>query len=128
MKNPNLRVAVVAAAVVNVTILGLIIALFLGGALTPRRFGIAGLSAIAVSGAVWYLALNFPPPLDANVSRNQGTKINANGFSVRVAVILALLVFSAWATRGGPWLPRLIGASMLMLFLIGALRSRRFPS
>ena len=49
--------------------------------------------------------------------------MTVKGVYIRVAVILALLVLSAWATKGGPWLPRLIGASMLVLFLIGTLRA-----
>ena len=115
--------------VVNVTILGLITALFVGGALTPRGFGIAGLAAMAACGAVWYFALkSFPRTVNANVTRNQGTRISVKGFYIRVAVILALLVFSAWATKGGPWLLRLIGASVVVLFLIGTLRARRFPT
>ena len=124
-KTFNLRVAVV----VQVTVLGLLTALLLGGTFTPRGFGIAGIAAMVVCGAVWYFALKpFPQPVNADVTRNQGTKISVKGIYIRVAVILALLVFSAWATKGGPWLPRLIGASMLVLFLIGTLRARRFPT
>jgi len=114
-KNFNLRVA----AVVTAGILGLLAALFLGGTLTLRNFGIAGLVVMAVSGAAWYFTLKSSP------RRNQEAKMSVKGFYIRVAVILALLVFSAWATRGGPWLPRLIGASVLVLFLIGTLRARR---
>jgi hypothetical protein len=123
-KSFNIRVAVV----VNVTSLGLITALFIRGVLTPRGLGIAGLAAMAVCGAVWYFALkSFPWPVNANIARNRGTKTSVKGLYVRVALILTLLVFSAWATKGGPWLPRLIGASVLVLFLIGTLRARRFP-
>jgi protein-S-isoprenylcysteine O-methyltransferase Ste14 len=119
MKNFNLRLAVV----VNVTILGLITDLFMEGALTPRGFGIAGLAAVAVCGAIWYFALKyFPRTVNANVTRNKDTKMSVKGFYVRVAVIVALLAFSILATKGGPWLPRLIGASVLVLFLIGILR------
>jgi hypothetical protein len=125
MKNFNLRVAVV----VTLTILGLLTALLLGGTLTPRGFGIAGLAAMALCGAVWYFALkSFPLPLNANVTQNQGTKMSVKGFNIRIALILALLFFSAWAAKGGSWLPRLIGAAILVLFLIATLRARRFPT
>jgi len=84
---------------------------------------------MVVCGAVWYFALkSFPRPVNANVTRNQSTKMTVKGVYIRVAVILALLVLSAWATKGGPWLPRLIGASMLVLFLIGTLRVVPHPS
>jgi protein-S-isoprenylcysteine O-methyltransferase Ste14 len=115
--------------VVTLTILGLLTALLLGGTLTPRGFGIAGLAAMALCGAVWYFALkSFPRPLNANVTQNQGTKMSVKGFYIRIVVILALLFFYAWATKGGPWLPRLIGAAILVLFLIATLRARRFPT
>jgi len=41
--------------------------------------------------------------------------------AVQVAVLLLLLLVAFWLTRGGPWAPRLIGASMLVLFLIGTI-------
>jgi hypothetical protein len=122
-KNLKLRVAVV----VNVAIIGLIAVLFIGGALTPRGFGIAGLAAMAVCAVVWYFALkSLRRPLNASVTGNQVTRTNDKGTYIRIAVIVALLVFATWASKGGPLLPRLIGASVLMLYLFATLRGRRF--
>jgi hypothetical protein len=121
MKSINLQVAVV----VTVTILGILTALFAGGMLTPRGFGVAGLLAMFVSGVIWYLRIKAEAQSIATEesSLKQSRRISARALYVRVAVILALLVFSAWETRGGPWLPRLIGASILLIFLVGTVRA-----
>jgi hypothetical protein len=53
MKNTSVRTAVVVTA----TILAVLTALLIGGILTPRSFGIAGLAAMVVCGSVWYFVV-----------------------------------------------------------------------
>ena len=123
-----MRLRLLVEAVVNIATLGLLTVLLLARMLTPRDFGIAGLAAMAVCGVVWYLALRSPTRLRSIPTGNQQGRSNSKGFYIGIAVILALLAFSSWATRGGPWPPRLIGACVLLLFLFGTLRARWFPT
>jgi hypothetical protein len=121
MKNISLQLAVLVTA----TVLGLLTALFIGGILTPHSFGIAGLAAMVICGSAWYCALKPFSPSDAGIFQRQSTTSRGKGFYLRVAAILIVVAFAVWATRGGPGLPRLIGASMLLLFCIGRLCFRR---
>ncbi len=121
MKNLTLRFAVVVTA----TFLGALVALINGGILTPRSFGIAGLAAMIVCGSMWYCALKYFSPVDARVSERQSTTLEGKEFHLRLASFLIVLTFGAWASRGGPWLPRLVGVIVLLLFCIGARASRR---
>jgi hypothetical protein len=123
-----MRLRLLLAAAVNIATLGLLTVLLLAAMLTPRGFGIASLAAMAVCGVVWYLALRPPNRLRSIPTGNQHRRSNTKGFYVRITAILALLAFSTWATRGGPWPPRLIGACVLLLFLFGTLRARWFPT
>jgi hypothetical protein len=115
MKNVSLQIAVVVTA----TALGVPTALLIGGILTPRSFGIAGLAAMVCVVPVWYCGFKYFSPLDAGIFQRQSTTSRGKGFYLRVAAFLIVLAFAAWATRGGLWLPRLIGASMLLLFVQG---------
>lgn len=117
----NLR----AAVLTTLTILGTLIALFAGGILTPRGFGVAGILTMFICGAIWYFAVSsLDRSVERRVGRKESERLGSRGLYFRVAVILALLVFSAWETKGGPLLPRLIGGSVLVLFLIGTIRAK----
>lgn len=115
------------AFVANLIIVGLLAALAVVRVLTPNGFGIAGLAALMICGLIWYVAAkSVRRPLNTSVVSNRGTKTNDKGLYIRVAVILVLLVFGA--AVDGPWWPKLIGASVLMLYFYGTLRARRFHS
>jgi drug/metabolite transporter (DMT)-like permease len=121
MRKTKLR----AAVLMTVTILGVLVALFAGGILTPRGFGIAGLFAMLISGMVWYFAISsVDRPMERPLGQKETAGLGSRGLYIRVAIILTLLVFAAWETRGGPLLPRLIGASILILFLLGTIRAK----
>jgi hypothetical protein len=38
---------------------------------------------------------------------------------LQVGLLLLFLMVTLWMTKGGPWIPRLIGAFMLLLFTTG---------
>lgn len=109
------------ALLLTVIIIGVVAALFVGGVLTARGLGIAGLFAMFVSAAIWYFIIrsSLARPAETGEGLNESANRSSEGLYIRVAVILGLLVFSAWETRGGPWLPRMIGASVLILYLLG---------
>jgi hypothetical protein len=121
MKRASLQIM----AVVTATVLGILAALLIGGILTPRSFGIAGLVAMFVCGSVWYRALKYRSTVDARIFEPRSTTLRGKGFYIRLALFLIILASGAWATRGGPWLPRLIGATMSLLSFVGVLRSRQ---
>lgn len=121
MKNLSLRTVVVVTA----TVLGVLTALLIGGILTPRSFGIVGLASLVVCGSALSFAIKNASPRNGRILQRRSTTVRAKGFYLRITAFLIVLAFAVWATRGGPWLPRLIGASMLLLFLIGTLSARR---
>jgi hypothetical protein len=73
---------------------------------------------MAVAVIVWTVRLKqsnrsteIPDVATSSSSRSVSKK------GVQVALLLLFLVAAFWITRGGPWIPRLIGAAMLVLFI-----------
>jgi cobalamin synthase len=101
--------------VVIVGALGLLTAFLIEGRLNQQTFAIACVIVMVLAVVTWTVLLkrsNQPagsssPP---NVSKKKG---------LQVALLLLFLALVFWLTRGGPWIPRLIGASMLILFITG---------
>jgi hypothetical protein len=121
MKNLSLQIA----AALTAAVFAVLAALLTERMLTPRGFGIAGLVTTALCGYVWNRALKSYVSTNAGVSQPQSLTWRGRKFYLRLAPFLIVLAFAIWATRGGPWLPRLIGMIMLLLFCVGALRYRR---
>jgi hypothetical protein len=118
----NLRSAVLLTAV----IVSALAVLLVGGFLTPRGFGVAVVVVMTVGAFVLYVSLkSLARQQGSDTSPSQSAKKPAKGLYFRVAIILGLFVVSAFATRGGPLLPRLIGAGVLILFLLGTIIARR---
>jgi hypothetical protein len=116
MGNANLRLAMIVTAAVT----AVITALSIGGILTPRGFGVAGLVAMVVCGLAFYVfAIRPLSRQSANVVQRKSTRMSGKGLFFRVAALPIWLAFATWATRGGPW----IGASMMVLFFIGYTRA-----
>ena len=95
--------------------LGLLTALLIEGRLNQQTFAIACVIVMVLAVVIWTVLLkrsNQPagsssPP---NASKKKG---------LQVALLLLFLALAFWMTRGGPWIPRLIGASVLVLFITG---------
>ena len=121
MKNLRFQIALATTAAV----FAVFAALLTGRMLTPRGFGIAGLVTMTLCGYVWYRALKSPVSTNAGVSQRQSLTWKDKRVYLRLAPFLIVLAFASWATRGGPWLPRLIGMIMLLLFSVGAVRYQR---
>jgi hypothetical protein len=113
------------AGVVTAAIFALLVALVAGGILTPRGFGVAGFATMALCGFIWYRAWKAYSSVNTGISERQDSTWRAKEVYLRLAPYLIVLAFALWATRGGPWLPRLIGVTMWLLFFVGALRYRR---
>ena len=107
--------------VVVIGALGLLVFLLIGGRLTPQTFAVGCVIVMALAAAAWTVLLkrsNRPIEIAERASsasaRNGGKKK-----AIQIAALLLFLAVVLWMTRGGPWIPRLIGAFMLLLFTTG---------
>jgi hypothetical protein len=93
--------------------------LLIQGLLAPRAFAFWELGAMIASAFMVSMLLR----TKVVTSETGGGKVRPTQRFMKRPVLMAFLVIvlatSFWITRDGPWLPRLVGASMLMLFLIG---------
>jgi hypothetical protein len=116
MKNTGLAVSVVTAIAVAVLVL-----LVITGAMNPQGFAIGCVVVMSVSAITWFILLKRGGGRTDSFNTTGASKVQSSDKTkyVRVAVLLLLLVASFWITR--PWAPRLIGASVLVLVLIGTI-------
>jgi len=111
----------VATAVAVATLAFLLVA----GTLNSRSFAVGCLIVMSLSAVAWVLLLKRTNGLaDDRRTAAPPTLQSHKGKQIRLVVLLILLAVSFWITRGGPWIPRLIGACVLVAFLMGTLRDR----
>jgi hypothetical protein len=91
--------------------------------ITPHAFALCCVVVMTVATGTWFLLLR-----SANEVTEDGCPMNSPHIQARgkskgfiVTGIAVFLAFSLWVTRGGPWLPRLIGTCFLIALLIGNL-------
>lgn len=104
-----------AVPVVLLGVIGLFTAFFLEGRVNQQVFAVSCVVAMALATVVWTAILKRsgrPSEVDA------GTQVGKKK-AAQVVLLVLFLVVAFWMTRGGPWVPRLIGASMLVLFIVG---------
>jgi len=108
----------VAVPVVLVGVVGLLTVFVIEGRLSPQTFARIWLVVIALAFIVLTVLLKrsnrlteVPDGATSSSPRNVSKKK-----AIQVALLLLWLVAAFWITRGGPWIPRLIGAAMLVLF------------
>jgi hypothetical protein len=121
--SPKRKNGPIAISVATMIALAVLVFFVATGSLAPRSFGIDCAIVIIISTFTWILLLKRPHgDLEAlNKGNSALVKSRNRSKSVQVALLLLLLFVSFWFTRGGPWVPRLIDASMLLLFLIGTI-------
>jgi hypothetical protein len=112
--------------------MGILVVLEVNEILSPRGFAAWSVAVMAVAAAIWFLVLKSVRKMRSNDEPVSSPQIRGGGYKkVFVATALAVfLVFSLWGTRGGPWLPRLIGSCFLAALIIGNLlrKPSRDPS
>ena len=96
----------------------------LAGVVDSQSLGIAGLSVMTVATFAWHFVSR-----RENVGTDQPEPKNHPSQSdkrqcVWAAVLLLWLLVALWATRGGPWLPRLVGAFFLILYFVVRMRRK----
>lgn len=118
MKNKRVLAVFVATAVALATF-GL---LFVMGTLNPRSFAIGCMLVMAASTIIGtFLLIRSNVTLDnPSAAASSVQKSNRKKY-LQAAAFVLYLGGSLWITRDGPWVPRLIGASMLTLFAIGTI-------
>lgn len=109
--------------------LGLVLALIVfttlevEGVVAPRGFAILCLVAMIVAVVALYRVLRsaslVPPPAGGRPRSSERTK-----WYVLSAAFL-WVVLASWLTRGGPWLPRLVGAAVVIAFVAPLMLRRR---
>jgi hypothetical protein len=121
MENRMRNVGSVAVPVVIVGTLTVLIFLLIEGILDPRRFAISCATTMVLAVIVWSVLLRRNNQLSgASAPSDRSSILNLGKKSSIQMILLVLLMATAfWVTRGGPWIPRLIGASMLIVFMVG---------
>jgi hypothetical protein len=107
--------------VVLVGALGLLTALFLEGRLNQQTFAISCVIVMVLAVIIWTVLLkrSNQPAESPEGAASSGPRNASKKKGLQVALLLLFLGVAFWMTRGGPWIPRLIGASMLLLFTTG---------
>jgi len=124
---PNLRTWI-GVPIVIVGAVGLLTTLLIERRLNQQAFAIGCVIVMVLAVVIWTVLLKRPNRL-AGSSEGAGSSSLPNASKKKALQIVSLLLFLAlvfWVTRGGPWIPRLIGASMLLLVTAGiALRKTK---
>jgi hypothetical protein len=112
--------------------LGLVLALIaftaleVAGVVPARGFAILGLVAMIVAGVAFYRVFNSAaPPLPPAGERSRLSE-RKRWYVLSAAFVWVVLAF--WLTRGGPWLPRLVGAAVVIAFVAALMLRKRGSS
>jgi hypothetical protein len=100
----------------------LLVAWYVAGNLNPRMFAILCLVVVGVSVMVCTRVLRSEPFV---LAPRSNTPLRAAFYYVQIAVFLFLLWCDLWGPKGAPWAPRIVGAVVLLLFLLGLVIQRR---
>ncbi len=85
------------------------------GIVTPRVFAILCVAAMMIASIVFYRVLKTPASASGPNEREIGSNKRKRWYVLSVALLW--LVLATWLTRGEPWLPRLVGVSVVILFV-----------
>ena len=96
---------------------------FVKGTISPRAFAFGCAGVMVVGIITLSILLKHPLTLAEASAAIPQPRAQMSKRRKRVVVVLVLvwLGFALWLTRGGPWAPRLVGASVVLLYLIGTL-------
>jgi hypothetical protein len=99
-----------------------LVVLVAAGVITPRAFGILCVVAIVSFGLVFYRLLRNIVPPSTRTERTPAWSRRRRGYFVSAAFLW--LVFALWLTRGGAWLPRLVGSTVVIVFVAAFVMAR----
>lgn len=90
--------------------------------LTPRVFAFCCICLMAVAAVAWFILLARAKKGNGIEGTTVLPRVQPRKAKIFVLIgITALLCVSLWVTRGGPWLPQLIGACFVIALVIGNL-------
>lgn len=117
------KTGLIVISVVTMIALAVLTLFVLTDSLAPRSFAMGCTVVMIISTFTWIFLLRRASGGPDALSTTSGATVKSRNKNkhVQVALLLLLLFVSFWLTRSGPWVPRLIGASMLVLFLIGTI-------
>lgn len=95
-----------------------LVILLIRGMLAPQGFALCCAVVMVVAAVIWFLLLRTRIDSSTTLAPNKARKRRTMFIVAGLAIFLPI---SLWATRGGPWLPRLIGTGFLIALLIGNL-------
>ena len=108
---------------------------FGNGLLSPRALGLVMIAYVAcVAAAIFVILRNARARFQASSVRSTDIADDATRMKFRkrilrlqvgVAFFAIVLVYAVWETRGDPWLPRLMGATMNLLIQAVLIQSIR---
>ena len=91
--------------------------LFATRTITPRTFAWLCLFLITGSGVILYRLVRAALPMSSPANSNWILNLRKRWYIL--AAGLLWLIFALWMSRGGPWLPRLVGVSVFLLIITG---------
>ena len=89
----------------------------------PRGFAILCLGAMIIAGVAFYRVFKSAFPLPPPTGERNRLSERKRWYVLSGAVLWVALAL--WLTRGGPWLPRLVGAAVVIAFLAPFILRRR---
>jgi hypothetical protein len=122
----NVKGSGLAVSAVIVVVVAALTLLVVTGFLTPQRFALAGLGVMVVGAIAWSILLKRSRGGSDEIDTNADGKVQGGERPkyILVTLLLLWLVATFWMTRGGPWGPRLVGAAVLVLVLVGVILRR----
>jgi hypothetical protein len=110
-------------ALVTALAIAVLVILMIREILAPQAFALCCVVVMVIAAAAWFLLLRSAKGTSQVESTMDSVRMQTHGKS-KIFIVAGIVIFlplSLWMTRGGPWLPRLIGASFLIALLIGNL-------
>jgi hypothetical protein len=109
--------------------LGLVLALIVfttlevAGVVAPRGFAILCLVAMIIAGVAFSRVFKNASPLPPPAGERPRLSDRKRWYVLSAAFVWVVL--ASWLTRGGPWLPRLVGAAVVVAFVAPFMLRRR---
>jgi hypothetical protein len=109
--------------------LGLVLALIvfttleIEGVVAPRGFAILCLVAMIIAAVAFYRVFKSASPLPPPSGERPRLSERKRWYVLSAAFLWVVL--ASWLTRGGPWLPRLVGAAVVIALVAPLMLRRR---
>jgi hypothetical protein len=93
------------------------------GIVAPRVFAMLCLVAMIIAGVAFYRAFKSASSLPSSTGERRRLSERKRWYVLSAAFLW--VVVASWLIRGGPWLPRLVGAAVVVVFVAPLMLRRR---